>query len=141
MSKSKAADVNEARLRIEELSREIEHHKFAYYILQQPEISDAKFDELLEELKRLENRYPDLALPGSPTQTVGAPPSTDFRPVKHRVPMLSLSNAQSDEDLDRWQDRLFRALDRSDAKMPYVCELKIDGLSIALTYRNGHFVE
>src|SRR5438477_12311631 len=108
MSKSKAADVNEARLRIEELSREIEHHKFAYYILQQPEISDARFDELLQELKRLEERYPELVLPGSPTQSVGVAPSTDFRPVKHRVPLLSLSNAQSDDDLERWQDRLFR---------------------------------
>src|SRR5204863_1316821 len=102
---------------------------------ERPEISDAKFDEMFEELKMLEAKFPDLALPNSPTQTVGAPPSTDFRPVKHRIPLLSLANAMSLDDLDRWQERLFRAMDRTVPNQGYVCELKIDGLSIALTYK------
>jgi DNA ligase (NAD+) len=137
----KAENVNQARLRIEELCREIEQHRFAYYVMERPTISDAAFDELFEELKSLEAKFPDLALPNSPTQTIGAPPSTEFRPVKHRIPLLSLANAMSFEDLDKWQDRLFRAMDRTVAEMPYVCELKIDGLSVALTYKNGRLVE
>ncbi|MGE0262777.1 MAG: NAD-dependent DNA ligase LigA [Candidatus Obscuribacterales bacterium] len=135
--------VDEARARVEELTRLIEHHRFAYYVLDNPEISDSRFDELYRELEALEGAYPDLALPGSPTGRVGAPPSTDFKEVTHRIPLLSLANAMNFEDLEKWQERLLRGLEIEDEKasLDYVCELKIDGLSIALTYRNGEFVE
>lgn len=130
--------------RTEELRREIEHHRFLYYIQDAPEISDADFDKLYRELQELETRYPDLIVPGSPTQTVGYQPSTDFKQMKHRVPMLSLANAMGDEDLDKWYDRLVKQLDMpADEQKPidFVCELKIDGLSIALTYENGKFTQ
>jgi len=135
--------VDEARARVEELTRLIEHHRFAYYVLDNPEISDSRFDELYRELEALEGAYPELALPGSPTGRVGAPPSTDFKEVTHRIPLLSLANAMNFDDLEKWQDRLLRGLEIEDenASLDYVCELKIDGLSIALTYRNGEFVE
>lgn len=137
-------DSERARKRIEELCKLIEHHRFAYYVLDRPEITDAKFDELFEELKSLEAKHPQLVSPVSPTQTVGYKPSTDFRPVRHEVPMLSLSNATSFEELDRWEERLLKALGyiRSQGKhIKYMCEPKIDGLSIALTYKDGNFTQ
>lgn len=135
------AAVDQARKRIETLTQELEHHRFCYYVLDRPEISDADFDKLFRELQSLEERYPELRLPGSPTQTVGAAPSTEFKSVKHRIAMLSLANAMSYDDLDKWQERLVRALDNSNHDLKYVCELKIDGLSIGLTYKDGVFVE
>ncbi|MFN8551256.1 MAG: NAD-dependent DNA ligase LigA [Candidatus Obscuribacterales bacterium] len=131
----------EARKRIEDLTRVVEHHRFCYYVLDRPEISDNDFDKLFHELEALEHQFPELRLPGSPTQTVGAAPSTEFKSVKHRIPMLSLANAMSYDDLDRWQERLVRALDNARHDLKYVCELKIDGLSIALTYKDGVLVE
>ena len=164
---SEMMNVDAARRRMEELIRQVEHHRFYYYVLDRPEITDAEFDRLFRELLQLEKEFPELALPTSPTQRVGAPPSTDFRQVRHGIPLLSLSNAMSVEDLRRWQQRLLREL-RQDFGVPveraaergekgldiltdddqsrvsglkYVCELKIDGLSIALTYANGNLVE
>src|SRR5215471_4836481 len=93
--------LDQARQRVEELRRLIEHHNFCYYVLDRPEISDAEFDELFRELQRLETAYPDLLVPDSPTQKVGAPPSTDFKAVQHRVPLMSLSNAMSFAELER----------------------------------------
>jgi DNA ligase (NAD+) len=133
-------NTEEARERIDNLRRLIEHHRFCYYVLDRPEITDEKFDVLYRELEDLEKKFPHLLTPDSPTQKVGAPPSTEFKTVSHRVPLLSLANAMSVEELDKWAERLSKAVD-SDRKLQYVCELKIDGLSIALTYRNGHFVE
>jgi DNA ligase (NAD+) len=143
MTSQTVLDVDAARLRIEELSKVVEHHRFRYYVLDNPEISDAAFDELYNELIALETKYPDLKLPGSPTQKVGAAPSTEFKQVKHRVPMLSLSNAMGSEDLEKWEERILRGLGQSagEADLAYACELKIDGLSIALTFKNGEFVE
>jgi DNA ligase (NAD+) len=138
---SKALTAEHALQRIEELCRVIEHHRFQYYVLDQIEISDADFDKLFNELLDLEKRYPELALPNSPTQKVGAPPSTKFESIKHRVPMLSLANAMSEDELLNWQERLAKAVDDPNRKLQYVCELKIDGLSIALTYKNGKFIE
>jgi DNA ligase (NAD+) len=141
----KLSDFEEtARLqeRINWLSRQIEHHRFRYYILSQPEITDEEFDRLFHELEDLEKRFPQLRNPDSPTQKVGAPPSAEFGQVRHRIPLLSLSNAMSLEELDKWEERLIRALKNQDmefGRLNYVCELKIDGLSIALTYRNGLF--
>jgi DNA ligase (NAD+) len=136
-------DVDAARLRIEQLTREVEHYRFAYYVLDKSEISDAEFDKLFQELVALEQKYPELAASGSPTKSVGAPPSTEFKEIHHRIPLLSLANAMGEEDLERWQERLVRTLDNDEiaARLKYVCELKIDGLSIALTYKNGIFVE
>jgi DNA ligase (NAD+) len=136
-----AMTVEEARKRIEVLTREVEHHRFSYYVLDRPEIADSEFDKLFHELEALEQKFPELRLPGSPTQTVGAPPSTEFKSVKHRIPMLSLANAMNYDDLDRWQERLLRALDNANHDLKYVCELKIDGLSIALTYKDGVLIE
>jgi DNA ligase (NAD+) len=128
------------RARMSDLERQIEHHRFLYYILSQPEITDAEFDVLFHELENLESTNPQLRNPDSPTQKVGAPPSTEFGSVRHRIPLLSLSNAVSYEELDKWQERLIRALEAIDISpdnLAYVCELKIDGLSMALTYRDG----
>jgi DNA ligase (NAD+) len=136
-----ATSAEEARKRIETLTREVEHHRFCYYVLDRPEIEDSDFDKLFHELEDLEQKFPDLRLPGSPTQTVGAAPSTEFKSVKHRIGLLSLANAMSYDDLDRWQERLIRALDNAEHDLKYVCELKIDGLSIALTYKDGVLVE
>ncbi|CAN5167137.1 NAD-dependent DNA ligase LigA [soil metagenome] len=136
-----AMTVEEARKRIEFLTREVEHHRFNYYVLDRPEIADSDFDKLFHELEDLEQKFSDLRLPGSPTQTVGAAPSTEFKSVKHRIALLSLANAMNYDDLDRWQERLIRALDNAKHDLKYVCELKIDGLSIALTYKDGALVE
>ncbi len=139
-----APELSSASARIDDLTRQIEHHRFCYYILSQPEISDFEFDELLRELESLETRYPELRSPNSPTQKVGAPPSTEFQQVRHRIPLLSLSNAMSEEELEKWHERLQRAMESYEldsSKVKYVCELKIDGLSIALTYKNGLLVQ
>lgn len=141
MTNQQTITAEEARKRIEVLTSKVEHHRFCYYVLDRPEISDADFDKLFHELEALENSFPELRLPGSPTQTVGAAPSTEFKSVKHRIPMLSLANAMSYEDLDKWQERLVRALDNAQHDLKYVCELKIDGLSIALTYKDGVLTE
>src|SRR6516225_4261949 len=122
--------------RINWLTRQIEHHRFRYYVLSQPEITDEEFDRLFHELEDIERRYPQLRNPESPTQKVGAPPSTEFKQVRHRIPLLSLSNAMSLDELDKWEERLVRALKSQEldaGPLKYVCELKIDGLSIALT--------
>lgn len=142
MTSQTVLDIDAARQRIEELSKVVEHHRFRYYVLDNPEISDAAFDELYNELIALEEKYPELKLSSSPTQKVGAAPSTEFKQIKHRVPMLSLSNAMGSEDLEKWEERILRGLGQDDAqKLDYACELKIDGLSIALTYKKGEFIE
>lgn len=134
---------DDAAQRIDELRRQIEHHRFLYYVLDRPEITDAEFDRLYRELQDLESRFPELITTNSPTQKVGAVPSTEFKQVKHEIPMLSLSNAMSDDDLDKWSDRIVRGLDLSGeqaAEIGFVCELKIDGLSISLKYEDGYLV-
>jgi DNA ligase (NAD+) len=139
-----ASELSSVSAQISDLTRQIEHHRFCYYILSQPEISDGEFDVLFRQLEELEKRYPELRSPNSPTQKVGAPPSTEFQQVKHRVPLLSLSNAMSEDELGKWQERLLRAMESYEldsSKMQFVCELKIDGLSIALTYKNGLLVQ
>jgi DNA ligase (NAD+) len=125
-----------ARKRGEELRALIEHHAHRYYVLDSPEISDRDYDLLFRELVDLETRYPGLQTPESPTQRVGGAPLESFRKVRHRSPMLSLSNAFSAEEVGDFFRRVERAVGRVDE---YVCELKIDGLAISLTYRNGAF--
>ena len=135
--------------RIDLLKKQVEHHRFCYYV-EQPEISDAEFDLLYRELEKLEAENPQFATPDSPTQKVGAKPSTDFKEVVHRIPLLSLANAMGEEDLVHWQERLARGLSEADyvnadyinddgdaLRLSVVCEHKIDGLSVALSYENG----
>ncbi len=126
--------------RIEELREAIRHHNYRYYVLDDPSITDAEYDRLMQELLRLEAQHPELVTPDSPTQRVGAAPSSQFGQVKHAVPMLSLSNAFSEQDV-RDFDR--RARERLDTAQPieYTCEPKLDGLAVSLRYENGVFVQ
>ncbi|HEY7499431.1 MAG TPA: NAD-dependent DNA ligase LigA [Vicinamibacterales bacterium] len=120
--------------RIDELRDEIRRHEELYYVHSTPEISDAEFDRLLHELEQLEAQHPDLVTPDSPTQRVAGRPTQGFPTVEHLTQMLSLDNAYGEEDLRAFDERLRRAAALGDAPVPYVAELKIDGLSIALTY-------
>ncbi len=129
---------NEARRRTEELRRVIHYHNYRYYVLDAPEISDAEFDRLFHELQTLEGQFPDLITADSPTQRVGAQPSATFSTVTHRRPMLSLSNAFEAEELRGWARRVHAGLPGQ--LVEYVCELKIDGAAVSLTYEGGRFV-
>jgi len=129
------AGTAEAKQRISKLRELINHHNYRYYVLDSPEISDAEYDELMRELTRLEEAHPELITPDSPTQRVGAAPVEAFGVVEHPQPLLSLANAFSDEELDAWHRRASNIL--GSRKTDFVCELKIDGLAVALTYVNG----
>jgi DNA ligase (NAD+) len=126
--------------RINELREQIRHHEERYYVHDAPEISDAEFDRLLDELERLEAEHPDLVTPDSPTQRVAGRPSESFPTVEHLAPMLSLDNAYDEADLRAFDDRVRRGAGLGEGPVAYVAELKIDGLSIALTYEDGRFV-
>jgi len=128
-----------ARHRHAGLSAEITEHNHRYHVLDAPVISDAEYDALMRELRGLEEQYSDLRTPDSPTQKVGDVISTDFAPVEHLERLLSLDNAFSREELDAWAARTER-LAGTDAVGPYLCELKIDGLAVALVYRGGRLV-
>src|SRR5262245_46142836 len=130
-----SADAPYERLR--ELRDAIRHHEERYYIHNDPEISDEEFDRLLHELERLEAEHPDLVTPDSPTQRVAGHPAEGFPTIEHLVPMLSLDNAYNDEELRAFDERVRRGAGLGDAAVAYVAELKIDGLSIALTYEDG----
>jgi DNA ligase (NAD+) len=125
----------EAELRAEELRELVNHHMYRYHVLDDPEVSDAEYDELIGELRALEERFSELITPDSPTQRVGAAPAELFRPVAHRAPMLSLDNTFSEEELQAWAARVDRGL--AGATPTFVCELKIDGVACALTYEDG----
>lgn len=127
--------------RIEELREQIRHHEERYYVLAAPEISDTEFDALMRELIELEQAHPDLITPDSPTQRVGGRPVEGFETVGHAEPLLSLDNAYNEDELRAFDERVRRALgeDAPDG-MAYVAELKIDGLSIALTYEAGRLL-
>ena len=127
---------------IESLRERIRHHEHRYYVLDSPEISDAEYDRLLKALEALEAKHPDLVTPESPTQRVGGTPAAGFTTVEHLAPMLSLENAYSGDELREFDARVRRALDRPEdaAPLAYVAELKIDGLSLALTYEDGRLV-
>ncbi len=127
-----------AKLRVEELREQLNHHAYRYHVLDEPEISDAEYDELMRELKELEERFPELATPDSPTQRVGMAPADLFAPVEHRARMLSLDNAFSPEELQAWAGRVERGVG---AGVAYSCELKIDGVAVALTYERGVLVK
>src|SRR5262245_13322448 len=126
--------------RLNELRDAIRHHEERYYIHNAPEISDDEFDRLLHELERLEAEHPDLVTADSPTQRVAGRPIEGFPTVEHLMPMLSLDNAYSEDELHAFDERVRRGAQLGDAPAAYVAELKIDGLSIALTYENGSLV-
>jgi DNA ligase (NAD+) len=123
-----------AKLRVEELRAEIEHHRYRYHVLDDPEVADAEYDDLMRQLRALEDRFPELQAPDSPTQTVGGAPAALFAPVEHRAPMLSLDNAFTMEELDAWAARVGRSVGDG---ARFACELKIDGVACALTYERG----
>jgi len=123
------------RKRVEELRKEIIRHEYLYYVLNKPEITDEEFDKLMKELQSWERKYPELITPDSPTQRVGGAPLEGFEKVSHSVPMLSLENAYSFEELKEWEERALKIVPNE--VWTYVAELKIDGLSISLIYENG----
>ncbi len=124
--------------RVEQLRRLINYHSYRYYVLAKPEISDEEYDLLFRELQRLEEQYPELITPDSPTQRVGAPPAEGFAKVRHPAPMLSLGNVTSPEELRAWKDRYEKLLPAG-ATVSWVVEPKIDGLTVVLHYENGIF--
>ena len=131
--KSKSAEPVKAR--IEGLREKIRHHEHRYYVLDDPEISDAEFDVLMQDLKQLEAEHPALITPDSPTQRVGGKPREGFAKVRHSRPMLSLDNTFSQEELRAWDRRVHEL--SGEEQVDYVCELKLDGMSLALWYRDG----
>ncbi|MBP9128401.1 MAG: NAD-dependent DNA ligase LigA [Elusimicrobia bacterium] len=123
----------------ERLRAQLRRHDRLYYVEARPEIADAEYDRLLRRLKEIESLQPDLATPDSPTRRVGGGVSTDFQPVAHAVPMLSLDNTYSESDLEDWRDRVLKGLPPGE-KPAFVAELKIDGLGLSLLYENGVLV-
>ena len=121
--------------KIEALREKIRHHEYLYYVLDQPEISDLDFDKLMQQLKAIEAEHPSLITPDSPTQRVGGKPREGFVKVPHSSPMLSLDNTYNEEELRDWERRVHELSGRSD--VDYVCELKLDGMSLALVYEDG----
>ena len=130
-------NLNQVKQRIEQLRAEINHHNYRYYVLDSPEISDAEYDELMRELSQLETEYPQFLTPDSPTQRVGAAPVEAFGVVEHPIPLLSLGNAFSNDELTAWYKRTSKLI--AGEKFDLAGEHKIDGLAVALTYVNGQF--
>jgi DNA ligase (NAD+) len=132
---------NQAAKRIKELTALIHHHDFRYYVLDDPEISDAAYDRLYRELQDLEKTYPDLGLPDSPTQRVGAKILSAFKKIKHQAPMLSLANVLSEEEFEDFDERVHKFIEKPEKSLiEYYSELKFDGLSLNLTYEDGVLV-
>jgi len=131
-------DRKEAENRITHLRTVIDRHNYLYFVENIPEIGDGQYDKLMLELRCIENSFPDLITNQSPTQRVGAEPLIGFSEISHETPMLSLSNAFSDDDLTAWYHRLYAMLDDTNFEM--VCELKYDGLAVSLRYENGLFI-
>ena len=125
--------------RIRQLQQQLQHASYAYYVLDNPVMEDSVYDRLYRELQDLETQYPELIMPDSPTQRVGERPATQFQSVQHQVPLYSLENAFNGDELQAWDQR-WRRLAPPGAIATYVCELKIDGSAIALTYENGVLV-
>lgn len=129
----------EAKKKLESLREVLAQYNYEYHVLDKPSVPDAEYDQKMQELKQIEEQYPHLITPDSPSQRVGGEPLEGFQKVTHRVPMLSLGNAFNEEDLKDFDRRVREGLDVN--KVTYVCELKIDGLAISLRYENGFFVQ
>ena len=125
--------------RIEQLRQELHEHNYRYYVLNQPVIGDQEFDLMMHELQDLEVRHPEMADPNSPTQRVGSDLQTGFRQVAHRYPMLSLANTYNEQDVRDWYESVRKGLAGEDFEV--CCEMKYDGLSISLTYVDGHLMQ
>src|ERR671930_2296648 len=133
-----APAMKDVQARIDELRGELPYHNHRYHVLDDPEITDAEYDRLFDELKALEEEYPDLITPDSPTQRVGAAPSEKFGKVRHLQPMGSLDKVSDEDGLRKWADDVRKRLD-SDEPVAYVIEPKIDGSAVSLTYEDGSF--
>ncbi|HYY70153.1 MAG TPA: NAD-dependent DNA ligase LigA [Terriglobales bacterium] len=132
-----ATAAQDVQRKIDALREKIRHHEHLYYVLDQPEVTDADFDQLMLQLKQLESEHPDLITPDSPTQRVGGKPREGFVKVAHSSPMLSLDNAYNEQELRDWERRVRDLAGRD--QIEYICELKLDGLSMALRYaRDEH---
>ena len=138
MAKAGTAKSREVAKQAQDLREKIRHHEYLYYVLDQPEISDAAFDRLMEQLKKIETEHPELRTPDSPTKRVGGAPREGFQQVRHKTPMVSLDNAFSFEALGEFDRRVRELTGR--AKVDYVAEHKFDGLSLSLLYKDGSLV-
>lgn len=125
---------------VDALRREIEHHNHRYYVLDEPVISDAEYDRLLNRLAEIEEAYPEYASESSPTQKVGAPVRADFAAVKRSIPMLSLENAMDDTEVAAWRERLVRVVGEI-GESDYVCEAKMDGVAVEIVYEDSQLVQ
>ncbi|HLI51487.1 MAG TPA: NAD-dependent DNA ligase LigA [Thermomicrobiaceae bacterium] len=123
--------------RVEQIRRLIRQYNYEYFVLDQPTVSDAEYDELMNELRRMEAEHPELITPDSPTQRVGSLPSTAFNTVQHTIPMLSLSNVYNEDEVRAWSERVYRLAGRRDIE--FVTEPKIDGNAVSIIYRNGTY--
>ena len=132
---AETADFQQAQARVEELRSQIAYHEQRYFVLDDPEISDAEFDKLMKDLRALEEKHPELISPESPTQRVGGAPVETFGIVEHRLPLMSLANAFTADQLRAWHARASKLLGRDQFAM--VCEPKIDGFACAVVYENG----
>ncbi|MSQ69700.1 MAG: NAD-dependent DNA ligase LigA [Betaproteobacteria bacterium] len=133
------ADLDDVRRRVDQLRADLERHNYRYYVLDDPDVSDAEYDRLFRELEQLEREHPDLQSDISPTQRVGAQPIAGFVQVSHSMPMLSLSNAFFESEVEAFDRRVRETLDVDE--MEYIAEPKFDGLAISLRYENGMFVQ
>jgi DNA ligase (NAD+) len=131
-------ELADAKVRVEELREQLNEHSYRYYVLDDPVVSDVEYDELMRELIALEERFPELVTPDSPTQRVGVTPTDLFAPVQHRTPMLSLDNVFGEDDLRAWAARVERDVGEV---ARFSCELKIDGVAVAITYEDGVLVQ
>ena len=130
--------IKDVEKKIETMREKIRHHEYLYYVVDAPEISDGEFDRLMNDLKKLEAEHPELITSDSPTQRVGGKPREGFVKVPHSSPMLSLDNTYNVEDLRNWERRVHELSGRKDIE--YVCELKLDGMSLAVRYEDGKLV-
>ncbi len=131
-------NAEQAQKRIAQLQEEINYHNYRYYVLDDPVISDAEYDQLMRELESLEKQFPQFITSTSPTQRVGAPPLDKFEEVRHTIPMLSLANAFEEEEVKEFDNRIKRFLGTTQ-DIEYCAELKIDGVAVELIYEDGVF--
>ena len=131
--------------RYKKLVKMVEEHRYFYHVLDKPVMSDEAYDSLVNELFDLEEKYPELKTPDSPTQRVGATPLDEFKKVKHEVKQWSFDDCFNFEELKKWDDKVRKLISKDNflknEKIEYCCELKIDGLKIILTYKNGKFIQ
>ncbi|MEI8339627.1 MAG: NAD-dependent DNA ligase LigA [bacterium] len=129
--------------RYEKLKKTVNHHRYLYYVLDNPQISDSAYDTLIHEIIEIEEKYPELVTPNSPTQRVGDVPLKEFKKIKHQVPQWSFDDIFDYEDLKKWEEKVLRMAEKenvADKSLSYCCELKIDGLKVILTYKKGQLV-